>query len=252
MRVFIKLALLAQINYIGNFIGHIVVEILSQAITLLFLVTVYSYTDSIKGWTFDSSVFVFYLAIIVVMTAECFTTSINSYYMTLARGRLDPYLTLPVHRVQLMVLRWSEPGYLIPVAVLLAFWPLVDPNWHRSLTDWALGAVTLGLGVSAIVLTFALMSLATLVTQRLTPVDFMISEFGHMLFLPIGVYPSGAWRSVIGIGFPMLFGASAAAAIFVKDSFTPAIALAIGVVGLAALHWRIERWLLRSYSYPGS
>ena len=31
MRVFLKMALLAQINYIGNFIGHIVVEILSPS-----------------------------------------------------------------------------------------------------------------------------------------------------------------------------------------------------------------------------
>ena len=128
MRVFLKMALLAQINYIGNFIGHIVVEILSQAITLLFLVTVFSYTDNIKGWTFDSSVFVFYLAIVVVLTAECFTPSINSYYRILAQGRLDPYLTLPVQRVKLMILRWSEPGYLIPVVVVLALWPLVGSD----------------------------------------------------------------------------------------------------------------------------
>ena len=252
MRVFLKMALLAQINYIGNFIGHIVVEILSQAITLLFLVTVFSYTDNIKGWTFDSSVFVFYLAIVVVLTAECFTTSINSYYRILAQGRLDPYLTLPVQRVKLMILRWSEPGYLIPVVVVLALWPLVDPNADRSVVDWAFGAATLALGVAAIVLTFALMSLATLVTQCLTPADFMISEFSHMLFLPVGVYPAGAWRFVIGIGFPMLFGAGAAAAILVEGSYTPAVALALGVAGLAALHWRVERWLLRNYSYPGS
>lgn len=252
MGVFLRLSFLAQISYIGNFVGHILVEIVSQIITLLFLSMVFTYTSEINGWTFDGSIFVYYLAIVVVLTAECFTASINSYYRILAQGRLDPFLTLPVERAKLMIFRWSEPGYLVPVVVLLAAWPLVDPNPHRPFLDWVVGSAMIGVGVTAILLTFAILSLATLVTQRLTPADFMVSELSRMLFLPIGVYPAGVWRFAVGVGFPMLFSASAAGAVLVAGSYAPAFALSLGTAGLAYLNRRLEAWLLRDYSYPGS
>lgn len=252
MRTLLTKAFSSQIAYPGNFIGFIVVMAFSQLITLLFLFTVYTYTDDINGWTFEKSAFVFYLAMIVVLTSECFTSSIDTYFRTLAAGRLDPFLALPVRRVELMVLRWSEPGYLIPVAALLLIWPAIDPRLDRPLLDWLAGCLALGVGVLAIGLLFALISLATLLTQRHTPADFMVAELSRMLFLPVGVYPGGIWRVLIGIGFPMLFSAGAAGAVLVEGSYVAAIALAAGTLLLALVHRGLERVLLRRFSYPGS
>lgn len=197
-------ALAGQFHYRFNFLAYLAIVASAQSITFFYLYTIYTYTDDINGWTFRESVFVFYLATIVVLTAECLTSSINHYYRTLAAGRLEPLLMLPVSRPALQLLRWSEPGFLLPVGVLLMLWPFFDPHPDRPWLDWLVGFVVLAHGVASIVLVFALVSLVTLVTQRLTPADFMVSELSNMIFLPIGVFPAGTVRVLVGVVFPML------------------------------------------------
>lgn len=252
MWILLRKAFATQLHYFGNYISYLAIQAAAQLLTLFYLFTVFTYTDTLNGWTKEQAIFVFYLATMVILTAECFTCSIQQYYYKLVRGQLDPLLILPVRGRALQLLRWSEPGFLVPVVLLLCCWPWLDPLPNRALSAWLGGAVALLLGVLAIIVVFAIASLPALATQRQAPADFMVSELSRMVFLPSSVMPRGTWQFAIGITLPLLFSANAAGAILISGDYQGAAILCIGVVVLSSLHHYIEAHLKRSFSYPGS
>ena len=213
--------------------------------------TVFTYTDTLNGWTREQAIFVFYLATMVTLTAECFICSIHQYYQRLVRGLMDPVLIMPIRRRTLQLLRWSEPGFLVPVAALLCCWPLIDPQPHRSIDAWIGGFAILLVGVLSIIVVFAVISLTALVTQRLAPADFMVSELSRMVFLPSSVMPRGAWQIALGIGLPLLFSANAAGTVLIEGDYRVALILTAGTLLLAVLHHVVESRMMRSFSLPG-
>jgi ABC-2 type transport system permease protein len=252
MWILLRKAYATQLHYLANFLLYLVIQGVTQLLTLFYLFTIFTYTDQLNGWSRDEVIFVFYLATMVILAAECFTCSLQEYYHKLTLGQLDPLLAMPVRQRSLQLFRWAEPGFLLPVLVLLCFWPWLDPLPDRSVMDWMSGAIALLLGVLAIVIIFALASLPALLTQRQAPADFMVSELSKMVFLPSGVFPRGGWKYALGVGLPLLFSANAAGAIFVKGDYDTAVALLMGVVVLGFVHSLLERRLLRNFSYPGS
>ncbi|WP_238327682.1 hypothetical protein [Paraburkholderia mimosarum] len=160
-------------------------------------------------------------------------------------------LIMPLRRRTLQLLRWSEPGFLVPVVALLCCWPLIDPQPHRPMEAWIGGLAILAVGVLSIIVVFAVISLTALVTQRLAPADFMVSELSRMVFLPSSVMPGGAWQIVLGIGLPLLFSANAAGAVLIAGDYRVALILTAGTVVLAVLHQVIESRVMRSFSFPG-
>ncbi|WP_028229950.1 ABC-2 family transporter protein [Paraburkholderia mimosarum] len=251
MRVLIEKAFARQIHYLGNYVSYITIQAVAQMLTLFYLHTVFTYTDTLNGWTREQAIFVFYLATMVTLTAECFICSIHQYYLRLVRGLLDPVLIMPLRRRTLQLLRWSEPGFLVPVVALLCCWPLIDPQPHRPMEAWIGGLAILAVGVLSIIVVFAVISLTALVTQRLAPADFMVSELSRMVFLPSSVMPGGAWQIVLGIGLPLLFSANAAGAVLIAGDYRVALILTAGTVVLAVLHQVIESRVMRSFSFPG-
>ncbi|MEM5326254.1 ABC-2 family transporter protein [Paraburkholderia sp. JHI2823] len=251
MLVLIEKAFARQIHYLGNYVSYITIQAVAQMLTLFYLHTVFIYTDTLNGWTREQAIFVFYLATMVTLTAECFICSIHQYYLRLVRGLLDPVLIMPLRRRTLQLLRWSEPGFLVPVVALLCCWPLIDPQPHRPMEAWIGGLAILAVGVLSIIVVFAVISLTALVTQRLAPADFMVSELSRMVFLPSSVMPGGAWQIVLGIGLPLLFSANAAGAVLIAGDYRVALILTAGTVVLAVLHQVIESRVMRSFSFPG-
>lgn len=251
MLVLIEKAFARQIHYLGNYVSYITIQAVAQMLTLFYLHTVFTYTDTLNGWTREQAIFVFYLATMVTLTAECFICSIHQYYLRLVRGLLDPVLIMPLRRRTLQLLRWSEPGFLVPVVALLCCWPLIDPQPHRPMEAWIGGLAILAVGVLSIIVVFAVISLTALVTQRLAPADFMVSELSRMVFLPSSVMPGGAWQIVLGIGLPLLFSANAAGAVLIAGDYRVALILTAGTVVLAVLHQVIESRVMRSFSFPG-
>lgn len=252
MWTFLSKAYATQLHYRANYFSYLAIQSFTQLLTLFYIFTVFTYTDQLNGWTREEAIFVFYLATMVVLVAECFTCSLQEYYHKLVYGQLDPLLVMPVSRRSLQLLRWAEPGFLLPVGALLVCWPLLDPHPDRSFIDLVSGFVVLMLGAIAIVVIFALASLPALLTQRQSPADFMVSELSRMVFLPSGVLPRGGWKYALGVCMPLLFSANAAGAILVKGDYEPSLALVIGVVVLGLAHSVLERRFLRSFSYPGS
>lgn len=251
MLVLVQKAFAKQIHYLGNYVSYIVVQAVTQVLTLFYLHTVFTYTDTLNGWTREQAIFVFYLATMVTVTANCFTCSIHQYYQRLVRGLLDPVLIMPLRRRTVQLLRWSEPGFLAPLAALLCCWPLIDPQPYRPTADWIGGLAVLLIGVLSIIVVFAVISLGALVTQRLAPADFMVSELSRMVFLPSSVMPRGAWQIALGLGLPLLFSANAAGAVLISGDYRVAVVLAAGTAVLAALHHIIESRVMRSFSFPG-
>ncbi|MBR8127421.1 ABC-2 family transporter protein [Burkholderia ambifaria] len=251
MLVLVQNAFAKQIHYLGNYISYIVIQAVTQILTLFYLHTVFTYTDTLNGWTREQAIFVFYLATIVTLTAECFICSIHQYYQRLVRGLLDPVLIMPLRRRALQLLRWSEPGFLVPVVALLCCWPLIDPQLHRPMEAWIGGLAILAVGVLSIIVVFAVISLTALVTQRPAPADFMVSELSRMVFLPASVMPRSAWQIALGIGLPLLFSANAAGSVLIDDDYRVAVILAAGTSVLAVLHHIIESRMMRSFSFPG-
>lgn len=252
MLILIRKAFATQRHYLANYVSYLAIQAATQLLTLFYLYTVFTYTDTLNGWTREQAIFVFYLATMVILAAECFTCSIHQYYQRLVRGLLDPIVILPLGRRSLQLLRWSEPGFLVPVFVLLCCWPLIDPQPDRPVGAWVAGLLTLVVGVLAIVVVFAVVSLPALVTQRQAPADFMVSELSRMMFLPSGVMPRGSWQFAIGIGLPLLFSANAAGAILIAGDYSAAYVLVTGTAVLAVTHHCVESRLMRSFSYPGS
>lgn len=251
MLVLVQKAFAKQIHYLGNYVSYIAIQAVTQILTLLYLHTVFTYTDTLNGWTREQAIFVFYLATMVTLTAECFICSIHQYYQRLVRGLLDPVLIMPLKRRALQLLRWSEPGFLVPVVALLCGWPLIDPQPNRPMEAWIGGLAILAVGVLSIIVVFAVISLTALVTQRLAPADFMVSELSRMIFLPSSVMPRGAWQIALGIGLPLLFSANAAGAVLIASDYRVAVILAAGTAVLAVLHHVIESRVMRSFSFPG-
>ncbi|KWH24467.1 ABC-2 family transporter protein [Burkholderia multivorans] len=252
MLVLVQKAFAKQIHYLGNYVSYIAIQAVTQLLTLFYLHSVFTYTETLNGWTREQAIFVFYLATMVTLTAECFICSIHQYYQRLVRGLLDPVLVMPVRRRALQLLRWSEPGFLVPVVALLCCWPLIDPQPQRSLEAWIAGLAILMVGVLSIIVVFAVISLTALVTQRLAPADFMVSELSRMAFLPPSVMPRGAWQIALGIGLPLLFSANAAGAILIADDYRVAVVLTVGTSVLAVLHYVVESHMMRSFSLPGA
>ncbi|AIO34511.1 ABC-2 transporter family protein [Burkholderia cenocepacia] len=246
-----KKAFAKQVHYLWNYVSYIAIQAITQCLTLFYLHTVFTYTDTLNGWTREQAIFVFYLATIVTLTAECFICSIHQYYQRLVRGLLDPVLIMPLRRRALQLLRWSEPGFLVPVVALLCCWPLIDPEPHRSIEAWIGGLAILVVGVLSIIVVFAVISLTALATQRVAPADFMVSELSRMAFLPSSVMPHGAWRIALGICFPLLFSANAAGAILITDDYRVAVILTAGTAVLIVLHRVIETRMMRSFCLPG-
>ncbi|WP_296653782.1 ABC-2 family transporter protein [Paraburkholderia sp.] len=251
MLVLVEKAFARQIHYLANYVSYISIQIVTQILTLFYLYTVFTYTDTLNGWTREQAIFVFYIATMVTLTAECFICSIHQYYQRLVRGLLDPVLIMPLGRRALQLLRWSEPGFLVPVVVLLCCWPLIDPQPHRPLEAWIGGLAALVVGVVSIIVVFAVISLTALVTQRVAPADFMVSELSRMVFLPSSVMPSGVWQIALGIGLPLLFSANAAGAILITGEYRVAVILTVGTAVLAVSHHIIESRVMRTFSFPG-
>ncbi|MGR3910832.1 ABC-2 family transporter protein [Burkholderia sp. SR8] len=251
MLVLVQKAFAKQVHYLGNYVSYTAIQAATQLLTLFYLHTVFTYTDTLNGWTREQAIFVFYLATMVTLTAECFVCSIHQYYHRLVRGLLEPMLIMPLRRRALQLLRWSEPGFLMPVAALLCCWPLIDPQPHRPIEAWIGGFAVLAVGVLSIIVVFAVVSVTALVTQRLAPADFMVSELSRMVFLPPSVMPRGAWQIALGIGLPLLFSANAAGAILIAGDYRVAVTLTAGTLVLALLHHVIESHMMRSFSLPG-
>jgi len=251
MLVLAQKAFAKQVHYLGNYISYIAVQAATQVLTLFYLHTVFTYTDTLNGWTREQAIFVFYLATMVTLTANCFTCSIHQYYQRLARGLLDPVLIMPLRRRTVQLLRWSEPGFLVPLVALLCCWPLIDPQLHRSMEDWIGGLVMLAMGVLSIIVVFSIISLTALMTQRPAPADFMVSELSRMVFLPSSVMPRGAWQIALGLGLPLLFSANAAGTVLIAGDYRVAAVLCSGTGLLAVLHHIIESRVMRSFSFPG-
>lgn len=252
MWTLLRKAYATQLHYPGNYLSFLVIQSLTQLLSLFYLVTVFSYTEQLKGWQRQEAIFVFYLAVIVVLCAECITCSIQQYYRKLLQGSLTPLLAMPLRNRSIQFIRWSEPGYLIPVLILLVCWPWIDPGSERPLLTWVTGGLAMLLGIGAIILVFSMASLPGLLTQRQAPADFMVSELSRMLFLPPSILPDGVWKLALGIGLPMLFSANAAAEILLKQQYSSIAALLSGVLILGFLHHRLERKLFQTFSYPGT
>lgn len=211
--------LLSKLQYRSNFIGSIVLLSIIYASKLLFIDTLFNYSDGLGGWSKTEVFFIFYLSIVVWLGTGVVDSSVYSYFRHVHAGKIDSFLVKPTNQLLTLFMRWCDPSKLIILALILPLGLLFQGAFaDQSVLRWggffALTVFAIGLNV----LFIATLNLSVFVIQRYLPVDFIVSELNRMSHLPVSLYPAKGIEVIFTL-LPTVFCASIPAAYIIKDSY---------------------------------
>ncbi len=210
--------LLAKLQYRSNFIGSIILLSVIYSSKLLFIDTLFNYSDGLGGWSKTEVFFIFYLSIIVWLGTGVIDSSVYSYFRQVHSGKIDPFLIKPTGQLMTLFVRWCDPSKLIILAMMLPLgYMFKDAIEPQSVMRWFGFATLVIVAIGLNALFIATLNLGVFVIQRYLPVDFIVSELNRMSHIPVSLYPTKGIEVIFTL-LPTVFCASIPAAYIIKSS----------------------------------
>jgi ABC-2 type transport system permease protein len=243
--VYVRINLLGELAYRVNFYVQLFQSLVELATALAGLAVIFSYTDSLRGWTPDEMlvlVGVYFMAggmigLVIEPSLEQFITSVRE-------GTLDFTLTKP-----------EDAQFLISLQTV-NIWKLIDIVMGASVLTTAL--VRLGERVSiGQAASFGLMSLAGLIIiysfwLMLATLAFWFVRVENILVIFQSMYEAGRWpislypgwlrfalTFIVPVAFATTMPAEALTGRLTLPTLLGAIALAASLAAISRLFWRI-------------
>ncbi len=198
LRALLRGATAEQLTYRFDTLSNLLLTVAYYGIQLLFFDRVFDLSPTLGGWTREEVYLVFFIFIVIMLSVEMISYSVDRFFYFIHLGTAEPLLIKPCGVVPMMLLCWSQPSFgaaaaLLVVSVLvLGAANIVDLGAmanlrHESLSAanvWKLGPLSLylGFGIGIIAGWIASLSLAillntiTFVIQRQIPVGFIHGE----------------------------------------------------------------------------
>ncbi len=247
-----KQSLRSQAVYKTNFIGYVFTLLVIYAIRFIFIDSLYQLTPTLGGWNRTDVLGILYFSLLITAWAGSFDVSIYHFFSLAHRGKIDPYLMKPVLLEYLIFFRWCRPGNLFVGFVIALCAPLFFQVVGQpiSLPLLALGYLGAAVGTLVQLLIIAIFCLATLLSSRELPVSFIVGELNRLSQYPPTLFPKPL-RVTLLIFLPLVFTASACAALVFQSDPTYLVYLAITLIGLSLLFHFLLRYLLTRFNNFG-
>lgn len=249
--LFLRVGFMNEVQYRVNFFVQLLESAIALATGLIVLALVFSYTNSLNGWS--------QAELLVVMGVHIFIGGVIKMIVQpnmvrlmddIVEGTLDYMLTKPEDAQLLVSVREFRFWQIVDVVVGLVVigWGLIDLRGAITVANSATFLVTLLFG-SLILYSFWLMiaSLAFWFT-RIHDIVTIFETMYQAGRWPIGVYPS--WLRLIltfliPVAFAVTIPAEAMTARLTLTTLLGAAALAVGLFVVGRLIWR---WGLSNYA----
>ncbi len=254
-KAFLKYTLMEQMSFRGNFLIHVLVELLWFGLLLLFYDIVFAHTRVIAGWSHAEYLVLLGTFYVVTGLVEAFVMPNCAELSELVRtGKLDFALTKPVDEQFILTVRKIDWPTLSNVAYGLAAvaFGLRALGWVPDVRDVLLYLTLIASGFVffySVMITLAVTAVHLVRNQSVYEQWFYVIMFARY---PPDIF-SGEWGSILRkcltYLFPVLVVVSVPAKLLARaalDVRGAAIALFAAVVGFAASRW-IFRRTLRSY-----
>ena len=210
--------LFARLQYRSNFIGATILLVIVYASKIIFIDSLFLYTNGLGGWSKNEVYFILYLSIVIWLITGMLDSSIYSYFRHVHAGKIDPFLVKPTSQISTLFLRWCDPSKIIILGAILPFSLLFsDVVAGQALGHWAVFFVLTLCAVFANVLFIASLNLFVFIVHRYLPVDFIVSELNRLTHIPVSLYPRRGLEVLIVL-LPTIFCASIPAAFMVKGN----------------------------------
>ncbi len=206
--LYIKTALKASSTYKTNFIGSLVVALFANSFRILFVDSLFQFSNSIAGWTLQDLYGLVLTMMFLSFLIDLFASSVHSFFASMVTGRSDVLLLQPVPIPFLIFLRWLSAHELvicITLAVLCSF--LFDISiLFTSISASASLLITI---ISSIVVNISFITILhtiSFIGQRALPIDYIHIELSKMNLIPPSLFNQSVLNTVV-LFFPMVVSA---------------------------------------------
>lgn len=248
---YLKQSLKAQLAYHFDFIGQICLRLIMYGMKLLFLSSLFQYTDSLGNWSEQECIFVLYMTLLVTVFTDVFDISIFQFYRQVSLGSIQPHILKPVNIYSLMVTRWSRPTSVAMFLFFSLFFFFFLPDLHKpSFLNWLFFFINFLCGIICNILFVSLLSLSTFMIQRSLPIDYIYSEVLRLCPFPLSVYPEKSLIAIMLI-IPSLFCASMPSLALLKSDLYYSWIFILSTVILTFIHKIAFDFMIKSYDGLG-
>lgn len=254
-RRLIAVAMIREMHYRAHFLATVSVGLAQLVLALVPILLLFSYTDSIRGWSGAQVVALVGLYQLLTGLLGAFVAP-NMARMTglIRRGELDLLLIRPVSAQFYATVRWVVPAEL--VTALTGLVVLVAGLTAAGVVPGPLEILQAGLlvGIGIVLLSCAWSALAYLAfwLGAVDPVSMLFSELVRGGQYPIAFFPS-AVRAFFIFAFPVAFATSFPAQALGGDGSWSTVGLGAGMALVAMVLVRVY-WLraIRTYASASS
>lgn len=219
----LHLSLKSEMAYAGSFIWYALFSFINYIFMFIFISSIFLFTDDIAGWTEDEMKYIFYTSVLVGLLTQAFAASVFDFFKLVSQGKIEPYLVMPIKRLQLLFFRWSELSIFLSIALVIVLFVFYTVHFTKAelyLDVLHTAGYVTGVLVAVLVNMFFIASLSclTFLTQREVPVDYIHEDIYRLAILPASLFPNNSLIPILVV-IPVVISASAPATILVKGDF---------------------------------
>lgn len=207
LRRYWQLALARETQYRANFIALGLVGIVETIVTVLPMLLLFSFTDTLEGWNRGETIaLVGLFRMALALHGLLVDGGLSQFSGDVNRGNLDLLLIRPVNTQFLVTFRYVSLFQLVNVAIGLLLFGIgvAQAGLHIGWQAAVQAVIVFGCGL---VLLTAIVSAGTYIAFRATTVEqinWAVLDIAHMGQYPISFYPS-AVRMVLTAIVPVAF-----------------------------------------------
>ncbi|MEI8361508.1 MAG: ABC-2 family transporter protein [bacterium] len=252
-----KASLMSRMAYPLNFFLLLISVVIQSVITIIFVRVVFSFADSISGWTYDQAMIVVASFLLIEGFSWVTTAQFAGIRRNVKIGSFDLILIKPVNTLFLVSVWRSDPEDIMRVVVALGIFISVMGSMHFTAADWLFRLFFYGLTIIngyLILLSLNLMinSLFFWFTEA-TGINNMFENITRMGQYPTGILYGKIAKFILSFIIPIAFLGTIPANIFIKSNYlTYFIYSLLIMAALLYISLRVFKAGIKAYSSASS
>lgn len=207
LRRFLQLAIARETQYRANFLALSGVGLIETIVTILPMLLLFSFTDSLDGWTQGEAIALVGLYRIAISIYEFWAgNGVLGLSSAVESGDLDLLLIRPVNAQFLVTFRYVTLFQLVNMLIGVVVFA-IGATRSDFAVSWQSAVQTLFIFACGLVLLSVIISAGSYISFRATTVQqlpWVVIDIAQMGQYPISFYP-GAVRSLLTIIVPVAF-----------------------------------------------